>query len=129
MAGMTWGDGAMIATCPVADPGVRLTLSSTGTDGAFPVLNVSCPAPLAALCQPRIDGGTPADGKNFQYGFGCAVGTIRDDRGRCHAFRAAPWANGLPNGPLAVAATARDSMRRLAFGADVGFAGSYSGRA
>src|ERR1700691_431054 len=128
MAGMTWGDGAMIATCPVADPGVRLTLSSTGTDGACPVLNVSCPAPPAALCQRRSDGVPRPDGKNFPYGFGCPVGTIRDDPARCHAFRAAPWANGLPNGPLAVAATARGSMRRLAFGA-VGFAGSYSGRA
>src|SRR5208282_1578978 len=128
MAGMTWGDGAMIATCPVADPGVRLTLSSTGTDGACPVLNVSCPAPPAALCQPSIDGGTPADGRNVPYGFGCPVGTVRDDPVRCHACRAAPWANGLPNGPLAVAATARDSTLSRAVGADVGLAGSYGGR-
>ncbi len=45
-----------------------------------------------------------------------------------HAARASPWPNGLPNGPLAVLATARDSMLRLAVGADVGFAGSYGGR-
>src|SRR6204780_5675312 len=114
MAGMTRGDCAMIATCPVTDPGVRLTLSSTGTDGACPVLNVSCRAPPAALCQPRIDGAAPSDGGIVPYGFGAPVGTRADRPGPCHAARASPWANGLPNGPLAVSATAREPMVRRA---------------
>ena len=118
----------MIATCPVATPGPRATLSSTATDGSCPVLNVSCRAPPAALCQPRIDGAAPSDGGIAPYGFGGPVGTFADVPVPCHAARAAPWANGLPNGPLAVAATARDSTLSRALGADVGLAGSYGGR-
>ena len=46
MAGTTWDGGcAVIATCPMAAPGARSTLSLTDTDGSCPVLNVSCRAP------------------------------------------------------------------------------------
>ena len=129
MAGMTWDGGrAVIATCPMAVPGPRLTLSSTAIDGSCPLLNVSCCAPPAARCQPTIAGTAPSDGGSPPYGFGGPVGTVGDDPVPCHAARQAPWQNGLPNGPLAVSATARDSMLRRAVGADVGFAGSYGGR-
>src|ERR1700685_3508780 len=129
MAGTTWdGNGARIVTCPVAAAGERLTLSSTGTDGACPVLNVSCRAPPAALCQPRIDGAAPSDGGIVPYGFGPPVGTRADRAVPCHAARALPWANGLPNGPLAVSATAREPMVRRAVRPNAGIAGLYGGR-
>ena len=129
MAGTTWDGGcAVIATCPVAAPGARSTLSMTDVDGSCPVLNVSCRAPPAALCQPRIDGAAPSDGGIAPNGFDGPVGTVGDVPVPRHAARAAPWANGLPNGPLAVAATARDSTLSRAVGADVGLAGSYGGR-
>jgi hypothetical protein len=45
-----------------------------------------------------------------------------------HAVRPAPRLNGWLNGPLAEAATARASTRRLATGADAGLAGSNGGK-
>ena len=73
-------------------------------------------------------GRMPSDGGNVSNTPGGPVGTDGEDPPACHAARAAPWRNGRPNGPLAVSATAREKMLRLAMGTASGLAGSYLGR-
>src|SRR5580692_2830330 len=129
MAGTTWDGGRTITVIiPVAIAGSKSISRWTCADGSCPALNVSrCPPP-AARFQLCVAGGAPLEGSGVPPRFGGPAGTYFDDAASCHAARAAPWLNGSPNGPLAVSATARDSMDRPADGADCGFAGSYGGR-
>ena len=128
MTGMIWTGGcAIIVTCPV---GTRLnwTLAMTCGDGSCPRLKTSRWAAPAAGRQLRALGGTPSAGVTVTNGPGGRAGTNDEDAASCHAARAAPWLNGRPNAPVAVAATARDSMLRAASGAKAGLTGSYGGR-
>ena len=129
MAGTTWEGGrAITVTIPVAIAGSKSYSRWTCADGSCPALNVSRSPPPAARFQPSVAGGAPFDGGGGPPGFGGPAGTYCENAPPCHAARPAPWLNGSPNGPLAVPATARDSMDRRATGADCGFAGSYGGR-
>src|SRR5580658_2247170 len=129
MAGTTSDGGrAITVTDPVAIAGSKSCSRWTCADGSCPALNVSRGSPPAARVQPSGAGAAPLDGSGGPPKFGGPAGTYCDDPPPCHAVRAAPWLNGWPNGPLAVSATARDSMDRAATGADCGSAGSYGGK-
>ena len=127
MTGTTWDGGrAVIAIVPGMTP--MFSLAMICAVGSCPVLNVSCCPPPAARCQPTNTGGVPSDGGIPPYVPGGPVGTPGETPMPCHAAQAAPGENGAANGPLAVAATARDCTVRLAVGANAGFAGSNGGR-
>ena len=127
MTGTNWNGGcAVIETVPMMLPGAMSSLFMIASDGSCPALNVSCWLPPAAPMPAQDRRAVRRPMAGVSNGPGGPVGTPGEDPAPCHAARAAPSLNGRPNGPLAVRATARDPMVRLALGA--GRAGLYSGR-